>query len=89
MLRGYVQIRNKVFHAQWDAIDVAAVSGIIGFTQGFLTEQSVSPIQQQIARQLRLLKHRNSRTFSLDEKSLLTLKKDNQNERQCDRNTRS
>lgn len=44
MLRGYVQIRNKVFHAQWDAIDVAAVSGIIGFTQGFLTEQSVSPI---------------------------------------------
>ena len=44
MLRGYVQIRNKVFHAQWDAIDVAAVSGIIGFTQGFLTEQSASPI---------------------------------------------
>ena len=43
-LRGYVQIRNKAFHAQWEAIDIAAVSGIIGYTQGFLAEQSVSPI---------------------------------------------
>ena len=44
VLDGYVQVRNDTFHARWDAIDVAAVKGIIGYTQGFLTEQSASPI---------------------------------------------
>ena len=44
VLRGYVQIRNKVFHAQWDAIDAADVNSIIGFTEVFLSQQFSSPI---------------------------------------------
>ena len=44
VLDGYVQVRNDTFHARWDAIDVASVKGIIGYTQGFLAEQSASPI---------------------------------------------
>ena len=39
VLRGYVQIRNKAFHAQWDAIDAADVNGIIAFTEIFLVER--------------------------------------------------
>ena len=44
VLDGYVQIRNKTFHAEWDAVDAASVEGIIGYTQGFLAKQSASPI---------------------------------------------
>ena len=44
LLRGFVQIRNKTFHAQWTAIDTAAVSSIISFTEKFLVEQFSSPI---------------------------------------------
>ena len=38
VLRGYVRIRNKAFHAEWDAIDVPSVNGIIAFTQIFIIE---------------------------------------------------
>ena len=44
VLDGYVQVRNDTFHARWEAIDIAVVKGIIGYTQGFLAEQSASPI---------------------------------------------
>ena len=44
ILRGYVQIRNKAFHAEWDAIDDASVSSIIGFTERFLVQQFSAPI---------------------------------------------
>ncbi len=36
LLQGFVKIRNKAFHAQWDAIESADVQGVIGFTQEFL-----------------------------------------------------
>lgn len=39
VLRGYVRIRNKAFHAEWDAIDVPSVSGIIAFTETFIVQQ--------------------------------------------------
>ena len=44
VLRGYVRIRNKAFHAEWDAIDVPSVNGIIAFTEIFLVQQFSSPI---------------------------------------------
>ena len=44
ILRGYVQIRNKTFHAQWDAIDVLDVKSIITFTEEFLIKYFSSPI---------------------------------------------
>ena len=44
VLRGYVRIRNKAFHAEWDAIDDASVSSIIGFTETFLVQQFSAPI---------------------------------------------
>ena len=44
VLDRYVQIRNKAFHAQWDDIDSASVSSIIGFTEVFLVQQFSSPI---------------------------------------------
>ena len=44
VLDGYVQVRNKAFHAEWDAVDAASVEGIIGYTQGFLAKQSAAPI---------------------------------------------
>ena len=44
VLDGYVQVRNKAFHAEWNAVDAASVEGIIGYTQGFLAKQSASPI---------------------------------------------
>lgn len=36
LLQGFVKIRNKAFHAQWDSIEPADVQGVIGFTQEFL-----------------------------------------------------
>ena len=44
LLRGFVQIRNKTFHAQWTAINSADVSSIIAFTEKFLVKQFSSPI---------------------------------------------
>ena len=44
VLRGYVRIRNKAFHAEWDAIDVPSVNGIIAFTEIFLVQQFSSSI---------------------------------------------
>ena len=44
VLDRYVQIRNKAFHAQWDEIDAASISSIIGFTEVFLVQQFSSPI---------------------------------------------
>ena len=48
VLDGYVQVRNDTFHARWEAIDIAVVKGIIGYTQGFLAEQSASPIPADV-----------------------------------------
>lgn len=36
LLSGFVRIRNKAFHAQWEAIDTADVQSVVGFTQEFL-----------------------------------------------------
>ena len=44
VLRGYVRIRNKAFHAQWEAIDVPSVNSIIAFTETFIVQQFSSPI---------------------------------------------
>ena len=44
VLRGYVQIRNKTFHAQWDAIDAADVNSIIGFTEIFIVQRFSSSV---------------------------------------------
>ena len=44
VLRGYVRIRNKAFHAEWDAIDVPSVDSIIAFTETFLVQQFSAPI---------------------------------------------
>ena len=44
VLDANVQIRNDALHARWDAINVEAVHGVIGYTQGFLTKRSASPI---------------------------------------------
>lgn len=34
--KGYVKLRNKAFHAEWDKIDKGSVSSAIGFTEQFL-----------------------------------------------------
>ena len=39
LLSGFVKLRNKAFHAQWEAIDIAAVNSIIAFTEIFLVKQ--------------------------------------------------
>ena len=44
VLRGYVRIRNKAFHAEWDAVDVPSVNGIIAFTEMFLIEHFSSRV---------------------------------------------
>lgn len=36
LLQGFVKVRNKAFHAQWDSIESADVQSVIGFTQEFL-----------------------------------------------------
>lgn len=36
IVSGYVQLRNKAFHAHWDKIDKASVAAAIGFTEQFL-----------------------------------------------------
>jgi hypothetical protein len=38
MLKGYTQIRNKAFHAQWDGIEKPDISAIIGFTEQFILQ---------------------------------------------------
>ena len=44
VLDGYVRIRDKTFHAQWDAVDEASINGIIAFTETFLVQQFASSI---------------------------------------------
>ena len=44
ILSGYVRIRNKTFHAEWDAVDAASVNAIIAFTEIFLLQQFSAPI---------------------------------------------
>ena len=44
ILSGYVRIRNKTFHAEWDAVDAASVNAIIAFTETFLVQQFSAPI---------------------------------------------
>lgn len=39
VLDGYVKIRDKTFHAQWDSVDVASINSIIAFTETFLVQQ--------------------------------------------------
>lgn len=36
ILKGYAKIRNKVFHAEWDKIEKADISSIIGFSEEFV-----------------------------------------------------
>ena len=36
VLKGYTQVRNKAFHAEWVKIDVPSITGIIAFTEQFL-----------------------------------------------------
>lgn len=36
LLQGFVKIRNKAFHAQWDSIETADVQSVLSFTQEFL-----------------------------------------------------
>ncbi len=44
LLSGFVRVRNKAFHAQWEDIDAADVQGVIGFTQEFLLQNFGSHI---------------------------------------------
>lgn len=37
-LKGYTQLRNKAFHAQWDEIDIPHLQGLLAFTEGFLVK---------------------------------------------------
>jgi uncharacterized protein YutE (UPF0331/DUF86 family) len=39
LLKGFVQLRNKAFHAQWEAFDVADIKSILAFTEEFLIKQ--------------------------------------------------
>ena len=36
ILKGYARIRNKVFHAEWEKIEKADISSIIGFSEEFV-----------------------------------------------------
>ena len=36
MLKAYTQVRNKAFHAQWDAIDIPKISSVLVYTEEFL-----------------------------------------------------
>jgi len=36
IVKGYVKLRNKAFHAEWDKIGKESVSSVIGFTEQFL-----------------------------------------------------
>jgi len=38
ILKGYVQIRNKVFHAEWEKFEKADINSIIGFSEQFIIE---------------------------------------------------
>jgi len=44
LLQGFTRIRNKVFHAQWDAVEAADVQAVIGFTQEFLLSRFPSNV---------------------------------------------
>ncbi len=45
VLKGFSQVRNKAFHAQWDKIDVPSITSIIAFTEQFLIKHfSSSPL---------------------------------------------
>ena len=37
-LKGYAQLRNKAFHAQWSEIDLPHLQGLLAFTEGFLVK---------------------------------------------------
>ena len=39
LLKGFVQLRNKTFHAQWEALDVPDIKSILAFTEEFLVKQ--------------------------------------------------
>lgn len=39
ILQAFVGLRNRAFHAQWDRIDTADVSGVLSFVQTFLAER--------------------------------------------------
>ncbi len=36
--KGYIKLRNKAFHAEWDKIDRPSVSSVIAFTEQFVLE---------------------------------------------------
>ena len=37
-LKGFAQLRNKAFHAQWDAIDIPHLQSLLAFTEAFLVK---------------------------------------------------
>lgn len=38
LLKTYVQIRNKAFHAEWDKIQSSDIKSVIGFTEEFISK---------------------------------------------------
>ena len=44
VLKGFCQVRNKTFHAQWDKIDVPSITSIIAFTEQFLIKHFSSSL---------------------------------------------
>ena len=45
VLKGYTQVRNRAFHAEWEKVDVPSITGIIAFTEQFLIKHfSSSPL---------------------------------------------
>ena len=45
-LKGYAQLRNKAFHAQWDEIDIPHLQGLLAFAEGFLVKHfSYQPLK--------------------------------------------
>lgn len=47
MLSGFVTVRNKAFHAEWEKIDRSDVSSIIGFVREFLGSWFSTPPSAQ------------------------------------------
>lgn len=45
-LKGYAQLRNKAFHAQWSEIDLPHLQSLLAFTEGFLVKHfSYQPLK--------------------------------------------
>ena len=38
LLKGFTQVRNRAFHAEWDKFESADVKSVIGFVEQFIVE---------------------------------------------------